>query len=194
MAIRLLQSSVIANYEVTAANTFHAGDGLIFDSAVVQGVKKPVTSTNVTTATFAGLALGDHLTTSNTFIQNDPVGSSVVSADGSTFTSYANGFFVGVKRAIGDWQDETASVVSNLTDTGPTPHRGIGVARQHGTQFITDRIKTGQTWTAGTTWGISDASTTEGLLDALVADGGGVIGHTDYYDSTAGLLFGTITA
>jgi hypothetical protein len=193
MAIRLLQSSVIANYEVTAANTFRAGQGLIRDTANANAVRLPGTD-EVTVYNFAGLSLADHLTTGNTMIQNDPVGSAVVSADGSTFTSYANGFFVGAKRAIGDFQDETASVVTNLTDTAPTPHRGVGCARQQGTQFVTDQFDTAGTYAANTACYIGDAdASNEGLITSANS-GGTQLVSVDNFDATAGLLFGTIVA
>ena len=192
MAIKVLQSSVIANYDVTASGKFHAGDGLIITagSNAVAGLS----ATQSTASNFAGFALADHNTTSNTFIQPDPVGSSVVSPDGATFTSYANGFFVGVKRAIGDFQDETAAVVSNLTDTGPTPKRGVGCLKAGGSQFISDRYAAAAVISSPTPLYIVASATidTGGLLTHDSTTNGVILARSDYFDSTAGLVFATI--
>ena len=195
MAIRVLQSSVVANYEVTASAKFHAGDGLLLDTTNLN-FTVGLSATQTTASNFAGFALADHNVTGNTFIQNDPVGSSVVSADGSTFTSYANGFFVGVKRAIGDFQDETASVVTNLTDTSPTPRRGVGCLRAHGSQFVTDRYTVNSAITAATPLYVVASATldTGGKLTDNSSGNGVVLARGDYLDSTAGLLFATIVA
>lgn len=195
MAVKVLQSSVVANYEVTASNTFHAGWGLILDTTNSNFTVRGPSTDEVTVWNFAGVALGDHLTTGNTFIQNDPVGSSVVSADGLTFTSYANGFFVGTKRAIGDYQDETAAVVTNLTDTSPTPHRGIGCLRAPGSQFVTDMYVTSGTYTPGAFCyvGDTDSATADEGKATSANSGGDKLYRADYLDSTAGLLYLTIT-
>lgn len=199
MAIKLIQSSVVANFEVTASNKFHAGDGLVLDTTN-QGltVKLPAASNGLVTAPlFAGFALGDHYSTGNTFAQADPVGSTVVSADGSTFTSYANGFFVGAKRAIGDFQDETNAVVTNLTDTTPTSRRGIGTVRAPGSQFISDRYVTDASMTAGDSLYVVCATgetTNLGLLTRTSTNNGTALARCDQIDSTAGLLYVTIIA
>lgn len=193
MAIRVLQSSIVANYEVTASSKFHAGDGLGLDTTN-GNYTVALNGSAMTYALWAGLSLADHNVTGNTFIQNDPVGSSVVSADGSTFTSYANGFYVGTKRAIGDFQDETASVVANLTDTGPTPKRGVGCLKADGSQFVTDRYTVGTSITVGTPLFVKASATldTGGKLIDTAANNGVSVARADYYDATAGLVFGTL--
>jgi hypothetical protein len=192
MAIRVLQSSVIANYDVSASAKFHAGDGLVV-STTDGTVKLP--NSAVTYAIWAGFALGDHNTTSNTMIQNDPVGSTVVSADGSTFTSYATGFYTGAKRAIGDWQDETVNVVTNLTDSTPASRRGMGVLRAEGSQFVSDRVTVGSAITYGTPLFCVTSATidTGGKLTDTASTNGVSVARADSYDSTAALVYATVT-
>lgn len=193
MAIRVLQSSVVANYEVTSNAKFHAGDGLLLDATNLN-FTVTLSATQTTASNFAGFALADHNATSNTMIQADPVGSTVVSADGSTFTSYGNGFYVGPKRAIGDFQDETVQVVTNLTDTGPTPQRGVGTLRAHGSQFVTDRYTINSAITAATPLYVVASATidTGGKLTDNSSGNGVVLARGDFYDSTAGLVYATI--
>jgi hypothetical protein len=195
MAIRLLQSAVVANYEVTAANKFHAGDGLMLDTVNLNNTVT-LSATASTAALFAGFALGDHNTTSNTLIQNDPVGSTILSPDGSTFTSYALGFYVGAARRIGDWQDEDVAVVANLTDTSPLPRRGVGCLRQNGSQFITDRYTVGTAITTATALYVVASATldTGGKLTDTSASNGVILARCDQFDSVAGLVYATIVS
>jgi hypothetical protein len=197
MAIRLLQTGIIANYETTASNTFYAGDGLILDTSNANAVRVAAASNNaVTQELFAGFATSDHNTTGNTIIQADPVGSSTVSADGSTFTSYANGWYVGAARRIGDYQNESVNVVTNLTDSSPTPRRGVGCVKQDGSQFLTDRFVTLTTTTAGTdlfiTCAAAEAAADLGKLNDDSTNNGDVVARIDEHDSDAGLLFVTV--
>jgi hypothetical protein len=72
-------------------------------------------------------------------INNDPAGSNFV--NGSAFQSYTNGFYVGVKRAIADFKDESVDVVTNLTAGIPTySSRGVTVYTTPSSQFVTDRF------------------------------------------------------
>lgn len=201
MAIRLLQSAIVENYDVSPDQKFYQGQALIFDTSSptnATGVS-PVKKCNaIVTATtlggFVGWSTTDHNTTGNTIIQNDPVGSTIISANGNTFTSYANGFYVGAARRIGEFQDETVAVVTNLTDVSPsgnaTPLRGVGCVRQHGSQFVTDQFNANITGTLGNRLYVGS--------DALLTDtdpgSGYVLARVDYYDSTAGLLYATIIA
>jgi len=74
-----------------------------------------------------------------TMINNDPAGSNFV--NGSAFQSYTNGFYVGVKRAIADFKDESVDVVTNLTAGIPTySSRGVTVYTTPSSQFVTDRF------------------------------------------------------
>jgi hypothetical protein len=193
MAIRVLQSSIVANYDVSASGKFHAGDGLIINTS--DGTVS-LSATQSTISNFGGLALGDHNTTGNTMIQNDPVGSSAVSPDGATFTSYANGFYVGAKRAIGDWQDETVNTVTNLTESTPNSRRGMGCLRAAGSQFVTDRVTVSSAITYATPLYVVANATidTGGKLTDSSSSNGVILMRADSYDSTAGLVFGTIIA
>ena len=99
-------------------------------------------------AFFVGVCADDGLGTNPageypTMINNDPAGSNFV--NGSVFQSYTAGFYVGVKRAIGDFKDETIEFVSNLsnvTSSGlPTyAQRGVSVYTTTSSQFVTDRF------------------------------------------------------
>jgi hypothetical protein len=72
-------------------------------------------------------------------INNDPVGSNFV--NGSIFQTYTCGFYSGLKRAIGDFKDESIDVVTNLTAGIPTyAQRGVSVYTTPSTQFVTDRF------------------------------------------------------
>jgi hypothetical protein len=74
-------------------------------------------------------------------INNDPAGSNFVNASTGAFQSYVAGYYVGVKRAISDFKDESIDVVTNLTAGIPTyPERGVSVYTTPSSQFITDRF------------------------------------------------------
>jgi len=206
MALRLLQNSIVANYDVSPNAKFYQGDALTFDISSpagatglqpVQQIGGPDTAPALSLGTLAGFSTSDHNITGNTLIQNDPVGSTIVSANGSLFTSYANGFYVGATRRIGDFQDESVAVVTNLTDVSATgnasPVRGVGVVRAHGSQIVTDRYDltvAASSYTNGAPLYLLAGSpllttnTASSLIPARV----------DYFDATAGLLYYTIIA
>ena len=204
MALRLLQNSIVADYDVSPNAKFYSGDALTFDLTSPAGATglQPVLAnvaaiTTTTFPTFAGFSTSDHNVTGNTLIQNDPVGSTIVSANGSLLTSYANGFYVGAARRIGDFQDESVAVVTNLTDVSSTgnatPVRGVGVVRAHGSQCVTDRYDTtaaASTYTNGAYLYVG-ANT---LLSSTQPGSGQYLARVDYFDTTAGLLYYTIIA
>ena len=172
MAIKELFSLVQSTMEISRSdsNIIHAGMAVARDS---DGTA--IGADRVTHTAFVGIAADDAARTGNTFIQSDPVGATKVSADGTTFTANNNAFFVSTKRALGDYQDETVSNVSDLT-SGSTgyqgPRRGIGVYNYTpGTQFIIDgsvcllgaKCASSSTDGNGTTkspWAINDLLTT----------------------------------
>lgn len=177
MALRTLQAVVATNYSKLSSDPILAGDivafalssnGTTVNPACVfradrynsqSGViSTPVSATAISAAQrglIVGVSADDALGTNPagetpTMINNDPAGSNFV--NGSTFQSYTAGFYVGAKRAIGDFKDESVDVVTNLTAGIPTySSRGVSVYTTPSTQFVTDRfaLVTAQTGNAG---------------------------------------------
>jgi len=171
MAIKALQTVVVSNRDssntiASGTNTFHAGMVLARDlSGTYANFARPAnrgvngtggTNSNAQTDnvnSYLGIAADDHMTTGNTFIQNDPVGSTYVDPSSGNLVAANNGWFVGPKRAIGEFQDELVSEVTNLTagaGGSEGPRRGVGVYTTPSGQFITDQFVAVQTATAGT--------------------------------------------
>jgi len=164
MALRALNSVVAANYTKLSTNPILAGDIVMMDTSDTSQnpscVKRAVRNTG---AIVRGLAVGvcadDALGTNPvgetpTMINNDPAGSNFVNASTGAFQSYTAGYYVGVKRAISDFKDESIDVVTNLTAGVPTyPERGVSVYTTPSSQFITDRFAL---LTAGTSNAYSD--------------------------------------
>jgi hypothetical protein len=212
MAIRALNSVVVANYNTAAAASWQAGaclmigsDGLVlkadrsvaaFDSLVEQ------------TGKFVGFSADDTARTGNTMILADPVGSSYVDTSG-VMQSNNNGFYTVSKRAIGDFQAENVNSVTNPTAGSSGfegPRRGVGIYNTPGGQFVTDQFVAVITAsissddTAAATFAPGDllvpgASGNAGKLVQLDAAAYGtdgiVVGRVDSYDSAAGLLYFT---
>jgi len=220
MAIRPLQELIQGNFEMSKSVTCLAGDCLVRSPytglCIVADRALSVTAYNSGTGafghdsgTFVGFAADDHARTGATMILPDPVGSTVVSSDGSTFTASNNGFYAVAKRALGDYMDE---LVTNVTDptSGSTgyqgPRRGIGVFTSPSGQFVTDRFVAVITATKTTddttpytflpgdflTFG---AGANAGKLVAVdptqLAVDGIPVARCDKYDATAGLLYFT---
>lgn len=159
MALRTLQSVVATNYSKLSTDPILAGDIVAFNigntnaagvnpAPVARATTKASNTTGPITIANRGQIVGvagdDALGTNPagetpTMINNDPAGSNFV--NGSTFQSYTAGFYVGVKRAIGDFKDESVDVVTNLTAGIPTySSRGVTVYTTPSTQFVTDRF------------------------------------------------------
>lgn len=217
MALRALNSVVAANYNKLTTDPILAGDLLMFNTS--DATQNPSCVKRATrTAALAiyrgwivGVAADDALGTNPngetpTMINNDPVGSNFV--NGSAFQSYATGFYVGAKRAIGDFKDESISVVTNLTAGVPTyAQRGVAVYSTPSSQFVTDRYQLLQTSSATADGTVATFSPGD-ILTANVATGadagkvvkldttnvayGPAIGRVDYHDTTAGLLYWTL--
>lgn len=213
MAIRELVAVPQLNFDVDKSTSFHAGDSLMVNTAgttvaakqQVVAADRSVVSGIGTARAFVGFAYDDHARSGNTMILADPVGSTYISS--GVFTGEANGFFVADKRVLLDFQDETITNISNLTDEASGiagPRRGVGVLQSPGNQFITDRYALLGTATTTTdsavvlagfspgdicTYG---ASANKGLLVLLTnTTFGQEIARVDKYDSTAGLLYFT---
>lgn len=194
MALRALNSVVAANYSKQSSDPVLAGDIVAFNygSANNAGVNPALVAracrgnTNNTASTapvgvflrgqIIGVCADDAVGTNPagetpTMINNDPAGSNFV--NGSTFQSYTAGFYVGVKRAITDFKDESIDVVTNLTAGIPTySQRGVTVYNTPGSQFVTDRfgLLTATASNAGTdtaSWAGSTGSTSPSSGDLL---------------------------
>jgi hypothetical protein len=160
------------------------------------------------TGKFVGFSSDDTARTGNTMILADPVGSNYIDGSG-VFQSNNNGFYVGAKRAIGDFQSEIVNGVTNLsaqTSGYEGPRRGVGVYNTPGGQFVTDQyadvitesISADDTAAANFAPGdllVPGASGNAGKLVKLHAAAYGtdgiVVGRVDSFDSAAGLLYFT---
>jgi hypothetical protein len=165
MALRTLQAVVATNYSKLSTDPILAGDIVAFNNnstyapgvnpalvaraCRVGGAGSAASATTSPVGVFSrgqivGVAADDALGTNPagetpTMINNDPAGSNFV--NGSTFQSYTAGFYVGAKRAIADFKDESVDVVTNLTAGIPTySSRGVTVYSTPSTQFVTDRF------------------------------------------------------
>ena len=221
MAIRALNSVVVANYDTTSTATWSAGVGLQRSAtagqvALAQRAHGAGAGIGFTGG-FAGFSADDTARSGNTMILADPVGASFVDASG-VLQANNNGFYVVSKRAIGDFQAENVNGLTNPTAGSSGyegPRRGVGVFNTPGGQFITDQFKTGTG--SSTSAGNADAGTATYVPGALLtiavdasgklvelagtavgvvnASGAGVtmpfVGIVDRYDSAAGLLYFT---
>ena len=219
MAIRPLFELIQSNGEMAKDVTCHAGDALV--KSPYTGLCIVANRANVATAynsgtgafshnayTFVGFAADDHVRTGATMILPDPVGSTVVSSDGSTFTASNNGFYAVAKRALGDWMDELVTNVTNPT-AGSTgyegPRRGIGIYTSPSGEFVTDRFVAVITASASTddtnpytflpgdllTFGAGANAGKLVAIDRANPTYGEPIARVTKYDSTAGLLYFT---
>jgi len=221
MAIRALNSLVVANYDTTSTATWSAGVGLQRSTTAgqVQLAQRAHGAGGGVgfTGGFVGFSADDTARSGNTMILADPVGSSFVDASG-VLQANNNGFYVVSKRAIGDFQAENVNGLTNPTAGSngyEGPRRGVGVFNTPGGQFITDQFKTGTG--SSTSAGNADGGTATyaaGALLTVAVDASGklvelagtavgvanvsgagitmpVVGIVDRYDSAAGLLYFT---
>ena len=179
MAIRALNSVIVANYDTAANASWHAGACLARDTS------------NVGRVLLADRSSGDTARTDNTMILADPVGSNYIDGSG-VFQSNNNGFYVAAKRAIGDFQAENVNGVTNLSAQSSGyegPRRGVGVFNTPGGQFVTDQFTTAAT--SGVSADASTATYSGKLVELANKAHGPVVGIVDKYDSAAGLLYFT---
>jgi hypothetical protein len=211
MAIRPLNSIVVANYNTAANASWLAGVVLVRDTATAGNVTLP-NGANRTNVNFGvvGFSADDTARSGNTMILADPVGANFTDASGN-FVANNTGYYVVSKRAVADFLAENVNNVTNPT-AGSTgfegPRRGVGVYSTPSGQFITDMFVVGSGSSASATNG--DAGTATYLPGALLtvsAAGSGasqgklvelvnttygpVLGVVDRYDSAAGLLYFT---
>jgi hypothetical protein len=211
MAIRALNTAIVANYPTASTASFLAGDALMIgtDGTVAAAYRAAGTFDTVAEqlGRFVGFSADDTARTGNTIILADPVGSSYTDASGN-FVANNNGFYVVSKRAIGDFLAENVNGVTNPTAGSSGyegPRRGVGVFNTPGGQFVTDRwsgtasttvSSDGGTWTPaiGDLLTIAAASGSAGKLvqlDPGALTDGIIVGRVDSYDSAAGLIYFT---
>jgi len=212
MAIRALNTLVVANYNTAASASWLAGDALFLqsDGTVAAAYRSATgfTTLQQQLGKFVGFSADDTARTGNTMILADPVGSSYTNSSGDLVANN-NGFYVVSKRAIGDFLAENVNGVTNPTAGSSGyegPRRGVGVFNTPGAQFITDRFSSvastsvtqdsaaGQ-WTpaVGDLLTVAAGSANAGKLAKLgtVGTDGVIVGRVDSYDSAAGLLYFT---
>jgi hypothetical protein len=212
MAIRALNSVIVANYNTAATASWQAGACLMLNASGL--VEKADRNNSIfdslveQTGRFVGFSSDDTARSGNTMILADPVGSNYIDGSG-VFQSNNNGFYVAAKRAIGDFQAENVNGVTNLSAQSSGyegPRRGVGVYNTPGGQFVTDQyvedLTTGVNADGGTyaTFAPGDllvpgASANAGKLVKLDATAYGtdgiVVGRVDSFDAAAGLLYFT---
>lgn len=212
MAIRALNSVIVANYNTAATASWQAGACLMINaSGLVQKADRGDTLFDTLveqTGRFVGFSSDDTARSGNTMILADPVGSNYIDTNG-VFQSANNGFYVAAKRAIGDFQSEIVNGVTNLSAQSSGyegPRRGVGVYNTPGGQFVTDQYVEDLTTTVSADGGtystfapgdllVPGASANAGKLVKLDATAYGtdgiVVGRVDSFDSAAGLLYFT---
>lgn len=211
MAIRALNTAIVANYPTASTASFLAGDALMIgtDGNVSAAYRNVSTFDTVAEqrGRFVGFSADDTARTGNTMILADPVGSSYTDSSGN-FVANNNGFYVVSKRAIGDFLAENVNGVTNPTAGSSGyegPRRGVGVFNSPGGQFVTDRwsgVASTSLTADGGTWNpaigdlltIAAAAGSAGKLvqlDPAATGDGIVVGRVDSYDSAAGLLYFT---
>lgn len=213
MAIRALNTLVVANYNTAASASFLAGDALMISTADGTVSAAFRAATGFTTLSqqlgrFVGFSADDTARTGNTMILADPVGASYTDSSG-VLQANNNGFYVVSKRAIGDFLAENVNGVTNPTAGSSGyegPRRGVGVFNTPGAQFITDRFSSvastsvtqdgaagGWTPTVGDLLTVAASSANAGKLAKLgtIGTDGVIVGRVDSYDSAAGLLYFT---
>ena len=203
MAIRALNSVIVANYETAANASWHAGACLARDTSNAGRVILATRASGAVAGGFVGFSSDDTARTNNTMILADPVGSNYIDGSG-VFQSNNNGFYVAAKRAIGDFQAENVNGVTNLSAQSSGyegPRRGVGVFNTPGGQFVTDQFTTAKSSAAGADGATATYAPGAYLTVAVSGTGdivelgnkahGPVVGVVDKYDSAAGLLYFT---
>ena len=212
MAIRALNSVIVANYNTAASASWQAGACLMLNaSGLVEKADRGNSIFNTLvkqTGRFVGFSSDDTARTGNTMILADPVGSNYIDGSG-VFQSNNNGFYVGAKRAIGDFQSEIVNGVTNLsaqTSGYEGPRRGVGVYNTPGGQFVTDQYVEDLTTTVSADGGtyatfapgdllVPGAGANAGKLvkldSAAYGTDGIVVGRVDSFDAAAGLVYFT---
>jgi hypothetical protein len=212
MAIKALNSAIVANYPTAASASFLAGDALMIVPStgfVTAAFRSAIGFSTLVQqmGRFVGFSADDTARTGNTMILADPVGSSFTDSSG-VLQANNNGFYVVSKRAIGDFLAENVNGVTNPTAGSSGyegPRRGVGVFNTPGGQFVTDRYaaiaSTDNTQDGGVAYTllpgdlltVAGSSANAGKLVKLDDRGtdGPIVGRVDSLDSASGLLYFT---
>ena len=220
MAIRALNSLIVANYDTAANASWQAGAVLCRDTANAGRVllaNRLVTGGGAigVTGGFVGFSADDTARSGNTMILSDPVGSSYIDSNGA-LQANNGGFYSVSKRAIGDFQAENVNGVTNPTAAGSAgfegPRRGVGVYNTPGGQFVTDQFLSASSASSVSAFAtdggtavyapgalLTVSATNTGKLVELGPKEGAaatattflVVGIVDRYDTAAGLLYFT---
>lgn len=211
MAIKPLNSIVVANYNTAASASWLAGSVLARDTTTVGNVTVATrNAAGTVTGGVVGFSSDDTARTGNTMILADPVGANYTDASGN-FQANNSGFYVVAKRAIGDFQAENVNGVTNPTAGASTyegPRRGVGVYSTPSGQYVTDMFVVGAGGSASAAQGdagtavyapgaqltVSAAASGASfgkLVELVNTAWGPVVGVVDRYDSAAGLLYFT---
>ena len=173
MALREIFSLVQANYDIAAATQLHAGQAVMRDYTVPTGMTiiaadraaLNASSIPIFNGAYAGILADDTARTGNTMIQVDPVGANYISGTGTPdgygnviypFVANNNGMYSAQKRALGDFQAEDVTNVTDLTSGASGyqgPRRGVGVYTSPSTVLIIDSVGYAQFHTADTLTG-----------------------------------------
>ena len=212
MAIKALNSAIVANYPTAASASFFAGDALFIapSTGFVSAAYRSAIGFSTLVeqmGRFVGFSADDTARSGNTMILADPVGSSYTDASG-VLQSNNNGFYVVSKRAIGDFLAENVNGVTNPTAGSSGyegPRRGVGVFNTPGGQFVTDRYAAiastnvnfdgaaAYTLLPGDLLTVAGSLALAGKLVKLDDRGvdGPIVGRVDSLDSASGLLYFT---
>ena len=212
MAIKALNSAIVANYPTAASASFLAGDALMIVPStgfVTAAFRSAIGFSTLVQqmGRFVGFSADDTARTGNTMILADPVGSSFTDSSG-VLQANNNGFYVVSKRAIGDFLAENVNGVTNPTAGSSGyegPRRGVGVFNTPGGQFVTDRYAAiastninfdgaaAYTLLPGDLLTVAGSSANAGKLVKLDDRGtdGPIVGRVDSLDSASGLLYFT---
>lgn len=211
MAIKPLNSIVVANYNTAASASWLAGVVLARDTTTVGNVVVATrNSSGTVTGGVVGFSSDDTARTGNTMILADPVGANYTDSSGN-FQANNSGFYVVAKRAIGDFQAENVNGVTNPTAGASTyegPRRGVGVYSTPSGQYVTDQFIVGAGSSASAAQGdagtavyapgaqLTCSAAASGasfgkLVELVNTAWGPVVGVVDRYDSAAGLLYFT---
>ena len=170
MALREIFSLVQANYDILATIQLHAGQAVMRDYTYPTGMNiiaadraaLNASSVPVFNGAYAGILADDTARTGNTMIQVDPVGATYLSGAGSAdgygnviypFVANNNGYYSAQKRALGDYQAEDVTNVSDLTSGASGfqgPRRGVGVYTSPSTVLVIDSVGYAQFHTSDT--------------------------------------------
>jgi len=212
MAIKALNSAIVANYPTASSASFLAGDALMLapSTGFVSAAYRSAIGFSTLVqqmGRFVGFSADDTARSGNTMILADPVGSSYTDSSG-VLQSNNNGFYVVSKRAIGDFLAENVNGVTNPTAGSSGyegPRRGVGVFNTPGGQFVTDRFASlasttvilddtsAYTLIPGDLLTIAASAANAGKLIKLDDRGtdGPIVGRVDSFDSASGLLYFT---